>query len=334
MPPIDLGQLRQVLHLDGLADVHVISSKEFPYSTVARLALTYSQAIPLLTRNLFLKVSEADNSKAEVGFYLTAAQPVGTPPLIRCVGATYFPNEGRSYIVFEDLTDTHLQPGQNSRPTASQARGAVKALAKVHATWWEHEKLGKGVGKYFDDIWLGSFLESLERDVSTFVADAGDQLTIEEKRSYSMMLNAAGTIWGRLTVRGGLTVTHGDAHWWNFLYPRDEIADAVRIFDWHLWHIDLGARDLAFLLALGGFAEPRPDLETELLDDYLDELAFNGIGNYSREQLLDDYRWSAIRNLNIPVLFKAQGKHYGTWQTALRRALDSFDRLKCRELIA
>jgi Ser/Thr protein kinase RdoA (MazF antagonist) len=131
-----------------------------------------------------------------------------------------------------------------------------------------------------------------------------------------------------------LTVTHGDCHWWNFLYPNDVNEQSVRIFDWHLWHVDLGARDLAFLLALGGFAEPRPQLEDELLKCYQSTLVSNGITDYSFEQLFSDYRWSAVRNLNIPVIFWTQGKHESTWRTALTRATASYERLNCAELFA
>jgi hypothetical protein len=45
-------------------------------------------------------------------------------------------------------------------------------------------------------------------------------------------------------------------------------------------------------------------------------------------------RWSAIRNLNIPVIFWSQGKHESTVRDALRRAYDSYERLDCGSLIS
>ena len=127
-----------------------------------------------------------------------------------------------------------------------------------------------------------------------------------------------------------MTVTHGDVHWWNFLLPSDPAIHSVYMLDWQLWHVDLGARDLAYLLALGGFAEPRPDMEEELLRSYHKAL---GVADYSWVMLLEDYRWSAIRNLNIPVIFWSQGKHESTWRDALRRAYESYVRLGCDDLI-
>ena len=102
---------------------------------------------------------------------------------------------------------------------------------------------------------------------------------------------------------------------------------------WQLWHIDLGPRDLAFLIALGGFADRKPELESHLVNCYYRTLIDSGVQNYSWSGFWDDYRWSAIRNLNIPVIFWAQGKHPSTWQNALDRAFQSYNELKCSELI-
>jgi hypothetical protein len=335
MRQIEPALLNRLLRFEAVSGVEVVLRRELQQSTVARLRLEYSpDAEPDLPKFLFLKSSDAKETSAEVEFYSSVGSAIGSPPLIRCFAAEYLVDEGRSYILLEDLMDTHSQPEQECIPTLPEMRSAVRALAKAHAAWWDRPEIGNGVGKLFDREWLDGFVKALERDVDEFVRSAEGLLSAEDRRAYSLMLNAAERIWGRLTIAEGLTATHGDMHWWNFLYPNSGVVDEVRIFDWQLWHVDRGARDLAFLLALGGFAEPRPDLEASLLEEYYEGLSINGIRNYSLDQLTEDYRWSAIRNLNIPVIFRSQGKHDSTWQTALRRALESFNRLGCRELIA
>jgi hypothetical protein len=249
------------------------------------------------------------------------------PPLVRCYDAAHSKETGHSHILLDDLFETHSQPEQNTPPSEQLSRLAVEALAKVHAYWWNSPKLGNGVGTLFDDKTLSEFVKNLNSSVEGFIEFAGDHLTLEQKNAYRRMLASAEKIWGRLQNPFGLTVTHGDMHWWNFLYPKDPESGAVHVFDWHLWHIDLGARDLAFLLALGGFAEPRPEIEEGLLRTYHETLISNGIAGYSWEMLREDYRWSAIRNLNIPIIFWSQGKHESTWQTALTRSFQSFARL-------
>jgi len=239
-----------------------------------------------------------------------------------------------SHFLMEDLSETHSQPAQDHAPSESHSFLAAEALAKAHAVYWNNARLGKEVEKPFDPNSLNEFIENLERTVRTFFDRSGVTPTATQIQAYQLMLENAEKIWGRLLDPTNLTVTHGDCHWWNFLYPTDLNSGTVRIFDWHLWHLDLGARDLAFLLALGGFAEPRPELEDRFLRVYHSSLVSNGVSSYTYDQLYEDYRVSAVRNLNIPVIFWSQGKHESTWQTALLRATTAFERLNCSELFA
>ena len=318
----------------------VLLAKELPVSSVYRLGIKYSH--PAGTRSepqtLFLKLSRADAPKklarAEVEFYQRAAPAISCPPLVRCYSSEYEEHTGRSHILLEDLSATHSQPAEHHPPSESASRMAVEALANVHAAWWNDPRLGDQVGRVFDDEWLAKFVADLEVSVTRFLDLVRGELSPRELEAYGLMLRVAPYIWGRLTRRDGLTLTHGDAHWWNFLYPSDTAKGAVHIIDWQLWHIDLGARDLAFLIAAGGFAEPRPELEAGLLRQYHEALIANGVYGYSWGDLMRDYRWSAIRNLNLPIIFHSQGKHESTWRAALRHSLDAFERLKCAELIS
>lgn len=339
----DLLHNQNIARNSEVTELRVILKKDLAYSTVARLAVQYSSDAKDINApaSLFLKLSRTDSASThtpvinekEVEFYKMLAPEMSCPPLIRCYDAAYSAESGRSHILLDDLSDTHSQPEQNTAPSELQSRQAIEALATAHAYWWNSPKLGNGIGTIFSEKTLRGFIDDLESSVARFIEQVGDDLTSDQKNAYELMLASAERIWGRLTDPVDLTVTHGDAHWWNFLYPDHPDRHSVHVFDWHLWHLDLGARDLAFLLALGGFAEPRPEIETEVLHAYHNKLMAGGVLNYSREQLRVDYRWSSIRNLNIPVIFWSQGKHETTWRTALRRAFDAYDRLRSYELI-
>jgi thiamine kinase-like enzyme len=323
-----------VLHQNGLSKetrvsmVDVILRTDLPLSTVCRLGISYEGPVDeSYPRSLFLKLPRKldertrvgdVNDHAEVEFYRTIAPRMSSPPILRCYDAVY--SEDTSHILLDDLTETHSQPDEELAPSEDMSRRAVEALAQAHSFGWNTPPQQK-----FD---LQQFIENLNRTVPEFLKVA--ELTSAQRDAYGRMLASADKVWGRLARTDHLTVTHGDMHWWNFLYPKDPSKHSVHIIDWHLWHMDLGARDLGFLLALGGFAEPRPSIEEELLHVYHEAL---GVPDYSWEMLMEDYRWSAIRNLNIPVIFRQQGKHYSTWQTALRRAYEAYERLGCGELI-
>jgi hypothetical protein len=352
-----------------VSSVRVILSKELHVSTVHRLAVEYSDNDAALPRTLFLKLNRrnylsgfepGDIDRPEVDFYSELAPVIGCPPLIKCYDAALDEDTGRSHVLMEDLMDTHSQPDQKTPPSFELSKLAVEAVANVHRVWWNHsiadsshhpglakprppllrqegsfrnsdlgaaESAVVNNARRFDEEWLANFVADLTTNVAEFRKAAN--LTSDQDRLYAQMLDRAPTIWGRLLEPKGLTVTHGDLHWWNFLYPNDTSRDSVRLFDWQLWHVDVGARDLAFLLALGGFAEPRPEIEEDLLRAYHTAL---DVEDYSFESLMHDYRSSAIRNLNIPIIFWKQKKHYSTWQDALRRACDAYVRLGCDEL--
>jgi hypothetical protein len=235
--------------------------------------------------------------------------------------------------LLEDLSETHTQPKDGQLPLAHECESAVKSLAEFHCGWWEHRKLGNEIGRIFDAAWLDKFLSDLERSIHAFLSYLGDDISADNRRVYERLLLSSRKIWGRLIDPAGLTVTNGDLHWWNFLYPKYPAKDRIRIIDWQLWHIDLGARDLAFLIALGGFAKERHAAELDLLRLYHRTLLVNGVKNYEWNSFWNDYRFSAIRNLNMPVIFWSQGKHDTTWKNAMHRAFQSFDELGCIELL-
>ena len=81
-------------------------------------------------------------------------------------------------------------------------------------------RVGIEVGRIFDAAWLESFLSDLEISVGRFLSFLGDDLSIRRRAIYKKMLAASPVFLGRLTERSGLTVTHGDTHWWNFLFPK------------------------------------------------------------------------------------------------------------------
>ena len=328
-----------VLGSGKVVNVEVIFHRTLKVSRVARLRLGYGHGKSAAAPNtVFLKLSASPSDVAisldpssEVVFYSDFGSTTPAPPIIRCFGAGVMAETGSAYLFLEDLTETHSQPRSPQPPSLEMSRLAVKSLARFHAHWWENERLGNGLGEYFDQKWLDKFVDELGISFEQFLGAV--ELTSERRRIYQSVLSASQMIWGRLTDPSGLTVVNGDTHWWNFLYPNDQASEDVRLFDWQLWHLDLGARDLAFLVALGGFADRRPEVEQHLVDTYFSSLLENGVTQYPLEAFLVDYRLSAIRNLNIPVIYWAQGRKESEWRPLLERAFEAFEVLRCGDLI-
>lgn len=317
-------------------------TKTLVVSVVSRLEVSYSTDAPASAPSgLFLKVSRPNlsqvisselNSK-EVEFYRTIAPAMSDPPFIRCYDAVYSSEDDRSHVLLEDLSETHFQPQSPLPPSKLYCELAVEAMAHLHAHWREHPQLGKEIGRLFDESKLNAFVCKVEENVIRFVNFLGDRLSVERRKIYDRLLASKYKIWGRLTDAAGLTVTHGDAHWWNLLYPREMDKHRVRIFDWQLWHVDVGARDMAFMIALGGYAERRTAMEKNLMRRYYDSLTAHGVRNYTWEDCWHDYRWSAVRNLNIPVIQWSEGRSAELWQGNLERAMLAYEELQCAELL-
>jgi len=327
-----------VLESGEVSQIRSILSRTLQVSRVIRLAMDYSSDAPKTApASLFLKLSRSDtdplvNDRSEVEFYQkVAVRTVG--PIVRCYDSAFSDETNSSHLLLEDLSGTHIQPRDGQLPSASECEAAVMSLAELHSQWWEHPEVGTKIGSFFDKDWLEKFLSDLERSIAAFLSYLGDDISADKRRIYERLLLSSRKIWGRLTDPAGLTVTNGDLHWWNFLYPKYPTKDRIRIIDWQLWHIDLGARDLAFLIALGGFAKERHAAELDLLRLYHRTLLVNGVKNYEWNSFWNDYRFSAIRNLNMPVIFWSQGKHDTTWKNAMHRAFQSFDELGCIELL-
>jgi hypothetical protein len=310
-------------------------TKTLPLSVVSRLAVTYSLDVTAPSQ-LFLKISRNDlpqaNSK-EVEFYHTIAREMNTSHLIRCYDAAFSTESGRSHLLLDDLSETHFQPKSPSPPQPFYCELAVESIAELHAFWWEHPQLGKEIGTLVNEKQLSVLLSEVEKNILSFIDFLGDGLSAERRKIYDRLLSSKYRIWGRLTDSAGLTVTHGDAHWWNLLYPHDPNKNRVRLFDWQLWHVDLGARDIAFMVALGGYSERGAAMEQSLIRHYYDSLITRGVKNYAWNDCWNDYKWSAIRNLNIPVIQWSEGRDTALWQGNLERAMLAYEDLRCSELL-
>ncbi|MEW6737297.1 MAG: hypothetical protein AB1489_38800 [Acidobacteriota bacterium] len=338
------GVLREngFLKYGKVSNVQNKLTKTLLLSVVSRLKVGYSPDAPASAPSqLFLKISRPDLPQAfsselngkEIEFYCTIASVMSDLHLIRCYDAAYSSESGRSHLLLDDLSETHFQSESPLPPPKLYCELAMECMAHLHAFWWEHPQLGKTIGKLFDKKQLSDFVGEVEKNVVSFVAFLGDRLSVEQRKIYDRLLASKYKVWGRLTGVAGLTVTHGDAHWWNLLYPCDPDRHQVCLFDWQLWHVDVGVRDIAFMVALGGYSERMAAMEQNLIRHYYDSLIAHGVGNYTWDDCWNDYRWSALRNLNIPVIQWSQGRSTELWWSNLERAMLAYEELRCYELL-
>lgn len=312
----------------AVTDLAIDLELETQISKLVFLTVAYSAEAPAdLPRHLVVK-SPHNAENSEVQFYRQLAPVMETPPLVRCFASI----EDTSTIVLEDLRSTHDNPSWPLPPSPTHCERAVEALAHVHAQWWESPKLGHEIGKSHSTESLTMMVQGLAANLPSFFDTFGDALTVEARNIYERVFSSALKPWLRLTDQRALTIVHGDAHTWNFLFPRSGDGPAF-LFDWQVWHVDVGARDLAFLIALHWYPSRRRELERPLLRHYHEELIAQGRTDYSFDELWLDYRRCAVRNLTIPIIFWSRGMKPEGWWHRLECAVAAYRDLECEELL-
>lgn len=334
--------LTDVLRREGclargeVAGVRVALSRALVVSSVARLEVSYTAGAEGPPR-LFLKVStprvQPHFSRREVDFYKTVARASPELPLVKCYDAAFSEHSGAAHLLLEDLMETHAQPPVPLPPSVRDCELAVESLAMLHARWWESPRLGAGIGTLTTEAEFEELRALLEKHLAGFADFLGDRLLPQRLKTYERILAGPLTPWRRMLRREGLTVTHGDAHWWNFLFPRADGGGPAVIFDWHLWHVDAPLKDLAYLIALNWYPSRRAVFEQGLLRRYHETLAGAGVAAYGWEACLRDYRVQIIRELFVPVWQWSSGLEPTHWWSSLERIWLAFEDLNCAELI-
>jgi thiamine kinase-like enzyme len=203
----------------------------------------------------------------------------------------------------------------------------------VHAEWWDNPRLGNSVGSWLDADVTNQNIRQFAEHFSRFADHLGDRLPEERRKLYGRFLEAASRLLQRYHSRRNVTIAHGDAHVWNFLVPQDPVSENVRLFDFDQWRINVGANDLAYMIAVHWYPDRRRIAERALLDGYHETLLAHGVRGYDRRTLDDDYRRSVLWHITKPVWQWAIGIPSVIWWNNLERIFMAVDDLDCRELL-
>jgi hypothetical protein len=335
-----------VLATNRVVQVTTESDTPIILSRIVRLRLTYDgptseapETIILKTRPTLTpdKAHPSDNTwnsgRQEVEFYTTIAPnlPAGVVP--RCFGAHHASETGAWHLLLEDLTDTHVLATEwPLPPSQAQCRTILTARARLHAAWWDDPRLGVSAGTWLDAEAIEHYRQRQQRNYAAFADRLGDNLPPERRDLYERFLDAIPRLYARYRTHHNVTIVQGDAHVWNCFLPRNGGND-VRLFDWQFWRIFVPAMDLAYMMAMHWYPDRRQRLECLLLDHYHETLLALGIAGYDRQALADDYRWSVLMQIGLPLSLSAAGMPPVIWWNNLERILLAVDDLDCRELL-
>lgn len=330
-----------VLDAGAVREVKVLHQLPAMVSQIIRLGLRYVGESAGAPQSVILKMphptyakSLANSGRHEVAFY-TRLAPCMPPQIVpRCFDG-HFDEESRGWhLLLEDLTDSHeVAADWPLPPSRDQAMAIVTALARWHASWWDHPELGEAIGSWMSTDDTSGQVEAFAGHYDRFADLLGDRLSEERRILYRRFIDKAGQLLQRYHSHRHVTIAHGDAHTWNFLLPRAGVTDAVRIFDFDQWRINVPTHDLAYMMATQWYSERRQALERALLNQYHEILIAHGVRGYTRGALDQDYRWSVLWHITKPVWQWSINLPTVIWWNNLERVMMAVQDLGCEELL-
>jgi hypothetical protein len=305
------------------------------------LHIVYTADVPVTApMHLFLKLPRPGADPAvtmkvgmrEVGMYRALARDQTSLPVIPCYDAAYDAEQPAYHLLLADLSATHDQPADYRTIADRYIERTVDSLALFHAYWWEHARLGCDVGDLPDAPSITAGCKRLRAALPAFADLLGERMSPEDRRIYERVLVALPTLRARRAAPRGQTIVHGDAHFWNFLYPRDLHGGHTCIIDWHTYYVGRGADDLAYAIVL---RYPHRTLANErrLVRRYHDGLLAHGVTDYAEAACWDDYRRAAAEHVVASLGWWCSGLPESFWGAFVQPPLRAFRDLMCAAIL-
>ena len=262
-----------------------------PAALFAKLPMTFE--IPAEAKTLIGQLYTR-----EINWYreLKADTPVRTPTM---VWSGMEPEAWKFCLLLEDLGH-FAEKGQVASCSTEEARLAVRALGRVHATWWESDRLA-------NTPWLPTSAQQATLVQSMWQAAWPGFWEIEGPRlppEFEAVGLKTGAAIPTLLEKGsvsGRTLVHGDYRIENFLFGPPGTDDELVVLDWQVVSFGNGLRDLAYFIGQNLEEASRREQEQELLRLYYSELVRGGVTGYSFDQCYDDYRTGLLLAMYIAI---------------------------------
>jgi len=327
--------LTEVLYQNGvLSKGKVVShnwrrDKSTPFSNrIVFIDLIFSEDANASALNSV--VYKSQESEKEYFFYTELLKVSPNIPVIDCYFSQFDTNRKCSILLFPDISGSHGQTQWPIPPIDDECEKAIVALAQLHAAWWEHSQLCDAKKKLRgENSWKKRYQDAVNL-LPKFLDYLGERISSKRRAVFERIIPV---VEQTLNHRRTVTLIHGDAHCWNFMFSSGEIKDDVKILDWNLWDVGAPSDDLAYMMGLHWYPERRQRLEMRLLKMHHSTMVEKGVRDYRLEDLWEDYRLSCIRNMFIPVWQWAQGIHPSVWWFHHERSFLTYDDLGCEELL-
>lgn len=282
-------------------DVQVIGVGEGFLGQVARVTLHREVGATSSLSSLVAKFASQDDSTREfartqnvyareLGFYRDIGAESGIP-----IPQCYFgalEQENYDYVLLlEDLSPAQASD-QVEGTGVTESRQVVEAFAKVHAQWWNSDRLASydWAKPVIQEQPLADGLAMMHASIEKAERE-GTFDRYPEMKAHLRKLPALFRI--EPPQPFPYTLVHGDLRSDNVFFPGDG-GGRFAMIDWQMSGVDQAARDLARWLVQSITVEQRRATEQELLEHYHALLVEHGVTGYSLTRLKTDYQLSIV----------------------------------------
>ena len=338
----------------AVSSLDVIPTDAFN-SRTSFLRLRYTADVPpnsparlVLKRNTPETWSQSAGAD-EVRFYRLVAQLHDHPRVIPpCYAAETDPSSGDSFLLLQDLSQTHQPPITRDEqisivhgvPPVADQESVIDLLAVLHAYWWDHPLLIQGefeVGYWSRNSQrFNQYLDRRSAAWQRMVTTSGERPPEQIHSFYERLFKKlpgffSAVLAPRFSSPRNLTLIHGDTYFCNFLCPVTPGSAPTYLVDWQSPSCDLAAYDLANLLAAYWTRDQRREenRESTLLRRYHNGLLSNGVHNYTWEDLIADYRAALIFWVLVPVQDGGDGSDWSYWWPKMQCLVAAFEDWNC-----
>jgi len=284
--------------------------------------------------------------KHEVKFYNIVAETINEMPIPTCYDATFSEETGRSHIILDYFSKTHIALMDAPLPPLKRyCERAIDCLAELHALWWDHQKLQE-LSKHsfvfdlhkensFNEKKILSWFKKENRSLKRLIRFLGDRMSNKRKELFDALFSLYPQLAFERIKKKNITLIHADANFWNFFYPKDieNEKNKAKLFDWDVWAIGVGGQDLSHMIGYFWYPERRHLMEKDLIKRYHNDLLKLGVKSYSWDECWYDYKLSALLILYRVAWFWSLMPHLGLWWSGLERSILTVEDLNCIELL-
>ena len=325
-----------------MRDVRPIETRATESGTLHFLRIRNSdiRATRALPDTIVLKVSHSGHplSDREVTFYGRLLPELKTKygnadlSICDCYDAYYDTEADRSHVLLAGLPDTFKQSVEAIPPSRRHLSQLAASLAKIHACFWNDERLGSTLGVSYTESQLDKMLAQQMEGYQRFLADGMIRLDAAKQAAFVALVGKIPADFrDRLISGGSRTVIHSGLEPANLLYAHRD----CRILDWKHWRVGTAVEDLANMIAFHWQPAKRRFEEPRFLQQYWHELRRCGVRDYTFEAFTRDYRIAVGMRLGEMIGSWRIGEwRDGNWRgwDAILRGLRVIEELKVLEL--